>query len=177
MKIRTLEDNQEILYVEISDIAMLEKTNREIPTSICLRITDNDMIAINYFEKNRFIDFDDPDDILFLDEFDWIIDYQDTMQLAEEEINLMIKDIDSKIERLYSSKDEKNSELFNKKELLIYKKNSLIEIMKIKEGSLPTPFLLNDSYLPARKDSIFIPTENHNIKRMVKAFFHKQKSS
>lgn len=141
MKIFRNEDGKEKVYIQNVDMIYLKKLEKIFPSSIFSKLFGKEYELIMEQNEYDFISFNDPHEIQFFDDIDWIIDY-------DEYINLTIKEINDKYSVLYdkllyfankldsmSEQELKdNYDVYNQHEQIEYTLKSYIEIQKIKLG-------------------------------------------
>ena len=82
-------DNKERVYVQVEDFITLTKVDKPIPASIY----DKAMKEKYCTKDNRynFIEFNEPEEIEFFKNFEWIVNYKDIRYLTSEELKALAK--------------------------------------------------------------------------------------
>lgn len=131
------------VYVQLNDIAYLNSYGDEIPASIYLKVFGDGITIINNSNRYEFVEFDEPSEIEFFKEIDWMVDYNTVKDLSDEAIMALGEQIateQSDIVLKYNnmSVDERrlNANLISKSELLEFKFYSLRDILWFKQGHL-----------------------------------------
>lgn len=156
MKAKITENNEDVVYVQKKDLKLLNQLLDEMPVSIYFRIADNGITCYNS-EEYEFIDLSEREEILFLNATDWIMDYNQIIQLSKEEMESLIESIQDKLKNIQSScidlsnyKESKKKEKMIQKQLLQNQLEDLIEILNIKMGKHPVLDFLKDFEEKAR---------------------------
>ncbi len=139
MKIFNVENGVKKVYVQISDITMLNQTNiSKVCTNVNIADNSNGM---------DFVEFTQPKEIKFFESLDWIIDYKQVRNLSEEEIETKRQEITTEMSNIthkFNSMPEEekrnNQLLLQRHRLLNYKMNCLAKILSIKQGHKEIPF-------------------------------------
>lgn len=171
MKIIT--DNK--AYVQLNDMGCLINSNISIPSSIIMKVFGKGATIIDDRNRYEFIEFNEPGEIEFFKNLDWMIDYNSIKDLVEEEIIEMGKKIaeeNNAIAQIYNamtSEEQGNHEdLIFQSELLQFKMFSLRDVLWLKQGHISMK--LPDEFVPdSRNDS------PKGIKRLFKNFFNKKR--
>ena len=131
------------VYVQKNDIAYLNNTDLSIPASIFMKVFGSGIVIIDDSNRYDFIDFTEPKDIEFFSSLDWIFDYDDVMDLSEEEIMDLGNSIAEKRNEIvneFSSMDknekEKNLSMIQQCDLLEFKLLSLRDFLWFKQGHI-----------------------------------------
>ena len=141
MKIFRKEDGIEKVYVQMNDMIYVNNLVSSIPATIFIKVFGHGITIIDDSNRFDFVSFDLPHEIEFFRNIDWIIDYN-------EYINLTIKELNDKYNILYdkllyfsrkidSMTEEElddNCDIYKQHEQISYMLKSYIEIQKIKLG-------------------------------------------
>ena len=111
MKIFNIENGIEKLYIQQEDLMNLCDTTR-IPQSIY----DIYKFSLIYCKSNKdFIEYTNPKDIEYLNSIDWILDYREYIFKEVEELTMLAKHYEVKINELanaYNDMSRKEVEFF-----------------------------------------------------------------
>ena len=140
MKIINRENDQEVVYVQKSDMMYVTHNCDSFPAAL-MEDFFSDIVIINGDNRNEFVRFTDPSEVDFFRKQEWIIDYRDFRNLSEAEIMDMgtstIDELNAVAEEFNGTKNEKKKEeLYKKHELLDYKFNSIREFLWFKQGHI-----------------------------------------
>lgn len=135
--------NNSKVYVQKNDIVQLTSTDLEIPASIFMKIFGNGVVIIDDSNRYEFVEFEDPKEIQFFADIDWMVDYNKVKDLSEEEIINLGQGIQQErneiAEKFNSMKPEerqKHMDMYDQCELLDFKTFSLRDILWFKQGHL-----------------------------------------
>ena len=126
-------------------------TISSLATEVGVPISMFDVIGKKKFSKygeKDFIKFTKKEEIAYLKSAEWIIDYNDYISKDTKEIQAEIEEIDTKIKELseeYQKLPKREQafqygEFVSKAKLLAYKKESLTDIIKLKENNQEITF-------------------------------------
>ena len=139
MKIIT--DNE--AFVQFNDLEFLQSTDLAIPASIFLKVFGNEITIIDDRNRYNFVRFTEAEDIEYFKQLDWMVDYNETKDLSEEElISLIEKTLDEmdSISNAYglipTNQAKKRRELAKTFSLLEFKFYSLRDILWYKQGHI-----------------------------------------
>jgi len=183
MKILNVEDDEEILYVQNKDLALLERVAECVPPSIQSRISSGSWM-LQLYNPDEFFDFDDPEEIAFFEQLDWILDYRKVSSLSEQDIMAMqqqclekVNFIKQQAKPLRLSNRKESHDLWKKIDLEEHKIACLDEILTIRHGLLPEPAPIANERVAlatAVGDSIYHqPTKQIKQKVFSKIFLRK----
>lgn len=143
MKLFHTENDKESVYVQMQDIQYLKQTNLSIPETIYSKIlTDID-------DSNRFdfVKFDEPMEVTFFKELEFILDYNQYKDLTDKQLEQKAHELTKKINKITeawnfmsTNMHQENIHLFEKYKNLMYMLQFLSEIYAIKHGKLFIPF-------------------------------------
>ncbi len=140
MKIFNIENGERKVYIQMSDIMMLNRTGRPILDSIYEKISTG-IIAADGSDRMDFVKFSQSKEIEFFESMDWIIDYKRIRDVSEEEIKAKCQEISTEMNqianRIEAMSDEEKREhqlLASRYDLLDHKMKCLAEILLIKQG-------------------------------------------
>lgn len=117
------------LYVQKKDLLYLLTFNIDMPKTLKENL---ERIDINETNQHEFIRFTKKDEINYYNNLKWIIDYDEYINLTEEEILTQGNIINTKINRLLNNKTDKESLKEYKESLL--RLQSLREAFWLKRG-------------------------------------------
>lgn len=147
MKVFNVEDNKEVVYVQLDDLAVLTHSDEAIPACIVTQVFGNGIVIINGSNNSEFVRFDDPVAIKFFKDADWIINFKDYYKLSEKElmdhgqaIQDEMNEIANKFNALPLEERKKNMDLRNRHELLDHKFAALPRVLWFKQGFISIPF-------------------------------------
>ena len=140
MKIINKENDQEVVYVQKSDMMYVTHNCDSFPAAL-MNDFFSDIVIINGDNRNEFVRFTDPSEVDFFRKQEWIIDYRDFRNLSEAKImemgNQTVDELNAVAEEFNSTKNEKKKqELYKKHELLEFKFNSIREFLWFKQGHI-----------------------------------------
>ncbi len=144
MKIINRENDQEVVYVQKSDMMYVTHNCTSFPAAL-MDDFFSDIVIINGDNRDEFVRFTDPSEVEFFKKQDWIIDYLSFKDLTEEEIigkcKSIIGELNAVIDEFNATNNEdKKQELYQKHELLDYKFNSAREFLWFKQGHVKYSF-------------------------------------
>lgn len=158
------------IYVQKNDIAYLNSSTLEIPASIFMKVFNKDVVIIDDSNRYEFVEFNAPEEIEFLKNIDWIIDYNEVKNLSLEEIISLgqnIADEKNSIARHFNSMEleerKENMNMVSECENLDFKIYSLRDFLWFKQGHLNFD-LPKDISSPEKKEK--------GIKRLIKSIFN-----
>lgn len=147
MKLFNIENNQEVVYVQMNDLAYLMHSDEEIPAVIVTKVFGNGVVIIDNRNRDEFVRFDNPIAVNYFKKADWIPDFKFYYKLSEEDLISYGQDV---VDEMNKIADEFNAipdeerkdhmDLRNKHDLLEYKFASLPRILKYKKGLEEIPF-------------------------------------
>ena len=161
MKIINEEANKEVIYVQKGDMAFIMRSSDSVPASF-LDDFFTDIIIINGYNKDDFIKFSKPEQIKYLKEQEWIIDYREFMKYNEDEIKEKGQEVLEKMNTIAfifnnSDSDEERFKLHIKYELLEYELQSIKEFLWYRQGHID----LSIPLVPDYKGFSFVGDENY----------------
>ena len=148
MKIYNIENNKEVVYVQLDDLAFLMHSDEVIPAVIVTQVFGNGVVIINENNNSEFVRFDDPVAVKYFKDTDWIINFKDYYKLSEEDlfshgqaIQDEMNEIADKFNSFSQEERKKHMNLRNKHELLKHKFSAIPKILWFKQGfiSIPLP--------------------------------------
>ena len=133
---------EEKAYVQRNDLAYLESSSLPIPVSIFNKVF-KDKTVIDDRNRYEFVEFDDPDEVEYFKEIDWMIDYNDVKDLKEQDFKNLALKISTERNKLlhryrnmYDEDKLKNLDMLERCELLEFKIYSLRDALLFKQGEL-----------------------------------------
>ena len=158
-------------YIQKHDLTFLNKYEVQIPASILIRLTSDDITLMNDSEKFEFVKFDSSSEINFFQNVDWIINYDDVKNLSEKEIIELCQSIEKEKKlllkqfNLTTNHEVKNiSEIYNRCELMDFKIYSLRNILFFKQG-----------YIEMQLPTNYNAQQRKTIQKHIKSIFQKRK--
>lgn len=131
------------IFVQKNDIAYLNSTDLDIPASIILEVYGKGLTIIDDSNRYEFIKYEQPHEIEFLKNLDFIVDYNEFKDLSENEIIEIAKEIIKKrnelartFNKMDKNKRKKNINILYECEKLDFKINSIRDIIWFKNGDL-----------------------------------------
>lgn len=138
---KIIKDN--VIYIQNNDIIQLNHSDMDIPASIFMKIFGNGIVIIDDSNRYEFVSFTEPEEIEFLRNIDWILDYDEVKDLSEEEIITLAEKIMSERNELANkflsmteSEKEKNIAMVDQCELINHKMFSLRDFLWFKQGHI-----------------------------------------
>lgn len=139
MKIIT--DNE--AFVQFNDLEFLQSTDLAIPASIFLKVFGNEITIIDDRNRYNFVRFTEAEDIEYFKQLDWMVDYNETKDMSEEELISLIEktlgemdSIANEHDSIPASQAKKRCELAKTFSLLEFKVYSLRDILWYKQGHI-----------------------------------------
>ncbi len=139
MKIFNRENDEDKVYVQKEDLAMLSSVDKTMPKSIKEYINKE---PINEYNGKEFVEFTDPNELRFFASKAWIIDYDKYIGAGDYYLEKVREEFIAKKDTLlekYNSltdKDEKQKkDVSIEHNLMTYKIRGLDEILKMREGN------------------------------------------
>lgn len=139
MKIFHYENGVERVYVQIDDIIHINRLNQ--PTPKFIKENFNDIMYTRNVNPMEFIKFEDPEEIEYFKNTEWIVDYNECMLLSDEEMEDIINKLSKKMENIadnfnsMSIKRKKwNMHLREEYRMEEYKRDCYIMIQNLKSG-------------------------------------------
>lgn len=130
-------------FVQFQDLGFLQSTDLAIPASIFLKVFGKEITIIDDRTRYNFVRFTEAEDIEYFKQLDWMVDYNETKDLSEEElISLIEKTLDEmdSISNAYglipTNQAKKRRELAKTFSLLEFKFYSLRDILWYKQGHI-----------------------------------------
>ena len=158
------------VYVQKNDIAFLNQTDLPILATIFIKVFGEGVTIIDDTNRYDFIKFEDKEEIEFLNNLDFIVDYNSLKDLSEEEIIEMAQEVafeNNRIAKRYNEMSNKeranNSYMVYECEKLDFKFYSLRDILWFKRGYIKINLPKGIEY-PNKKDSY------KGIKKILKKF-------
>ena len=146
MKILSIENNIEKIYVQIEDLMKLYNSDSVIPASIFDKVF-SEPIVVDDRNRYEFVEFSDKEDVEFLKSIEWIIDCKKYMKaninkVHNEYIHVLneINRISAIFNQLSNEEKIKNERLVNDYDALNYKLDALGSIIQFRNGKLDIPF-------------------------------------
>jgi len=128
--------NKENAYIQKKDLLYLVSLNINIPNTIKDKINE---VKVNNKNKDEFIEFNNSDEIEFIKNFKYIIDYN-YIELDEDELIKIEFSIRNKMnnikEKYTNSSKSKSIDLAIEYDLLEYKLYSINELIMLKKRNL-----------------------------------------
>ena len=154
------------LYIQVKDLAFFSLNSLIIPHSLYLKTLYHRDLLYDDSKRNIFLKTTNKKDIEIINKLDWVLDYDEIKDKNLCELEVMLKDIETKknniiIKYNLLNYNEKllNKELYLKYLFLNYKENSLLDYILYKKNMLKLD-------LPEGKN-------NHSFKTLVKSLFKK----
>ena len=158
MKIIT--DNE--AFVQFNDLGFLQSTDLAIPASIFLKVFGNEITIIDDRNRYNFVRFTEAEDIEYFKQLDWMVDYNETKDMSEEELISLIEktlgemdSISNAYDLIPTNQGKKRRELAKTFSLLEFKFYSLRNILWYKQGhiSLNLPEIESGSIRNLKKNN------------------------
>lgn len=154
MKIFNIENGQEKVYVQRSDIQMLSNVDEAFPGIIYEAITEHGIIIIDNSNRDDFIGFTEQSVIDFFKGQDWLVDYKEYRALSIDDIIEVgqgltneMNEIARKYNNMSLEGQKTNSNLLIKRNFINHKVRDLAKIVWLKQGNLTIPFpIVPDSH-------------------------------
>ena len=131
------------VYVQRIDLVNLMKLDANIPITLRAKVTARNLMYLDEEERCEFIKITYPEDIVYLNNLDWIIDYASIKELTSEEIQNLIdkykKDssvIAENYNNLSAVQKTNNIDIKNSYKTLSYKITSLKEYLYFKQNHI-----------------------------------------
>lgn len=140
---KIIQDNS--LYIQKIDLEFLKYHARILPENISKKIFENPEIDLDDYNKYDLFKFDEPQDIEFFQNLDFIIDYTVIKDYNNEELYEYVKTCHKEFEstalQLFTTnkKDPQYTNVLFRYKVLSYKKLSLYHISEFKNGLLDMP--------------------------------------
>jgi hypothetical protein len=155
MKVVTEENNKEIIYIQMNDLAFLNSTDEPIPASIYLKAFGQGTMLINDDNRFDYLEFISPKDVEYLKALDFIVNYNEYSDLSLEDIenegiktSNKINEIANKYNAMNTNDKIKNSKLLSEYEKLKFLLDNIgMLYMQKKNGE---DFTLPKSYTKRR---------------------------
>lgn len=148
MKIFNIENGHKKVYVQISDLAMLDQTESIVPAFVIERLQRTGNV-IDDSNRDDFVEFTNPDEIEYFGSIDWIVDYKELIKLPEDElvkrsnaISAEMSDLSTRFMGMSSSERDVNEDLILLYSRLEYKNQSIADIVWFKSCNKPLPLPL-----------------------------------
>ncbi len=146
MKIFNKENGKEVVYVQKGELAYLMHSCESIPTAI---ISDffSEVVIIDGNNKDEFVRFENPSEIKFFKNEDWIVDYHDLVNLSEDQIieegkKAVVKMNEIAVEYNDTEDNELRRKLHNKYDLYEYKFYNIRDFLWVRQGHINYDFPL-----------------------------------
>ena len=158
MKIIT--DNE--AFVQFNDLGFLQSTDLAIPASIVLKLFENEITIMDDRNRYNFVCFTEAEDIEYFKQLDWMVDYNETKDMSEEELISLIEktlgemdSISNAYDLIPTNQGKKRRELAKTFSLLEFKFYSLRNILWYKQGhiSLNLPEIESGSIRNLKKNN------------------------
>lgn len=131
-------------YVQKNDMVFLNQTDLPIPATIFMKTFGQGITIIDNSNRFDFIKFEDPSEIEYFRNLDWMIDYNDVKDLDESaliELGQSISNTRNEIVDRYNAMTEeeqiKNQQLVFECDTLEFKMHSIRDVIWYKQGHLP----------------------------------------
>lgn len=142
---KVLKDNK--IYVQKNDMAYLNSSGLNIPTSIFMKVFGQGITIIDNSNRYEFIEFTKPEEVEFFKAIDWIVDYNDVKNLSEEELIEFGQSIGNakgeKIKQFNAMPEEDRRQQYERVtmdlELMDFKMYTIRDIIMLKRGQLSFP--------------------------------------
>ncbi len=152
MKIFNIEDNKEVVYVQLDDLATLMRSDEEIPAVIVTQVFGSGVVIINEDNNSEFVRFDEPVAVKFFKDADWIVDFKQCYHLSEQELfdhgQVTLDEMNEIAEQFNALPQEERKnhmDLKNRHELLGHKFATIPKVLWFKQGfvSIPIPEVID----------------------------------
>ena len=148
MKIFHVENNREVVYVQLQDMAYLNhETDIAIPTSIFTKVFNNSITKIDASNRFNFIKFDKPEDVDFFKKWKFIIDYNQYKEMnhdqVAEEVEKLVEKSNKIVEKWNNMSVEErkeHKEIYDEYHHIFYMVQFLTELYAVKQGITTMPF-------------------------------------
>ena len=124
------------IYVQKNDIAYLNSTDLEIPATVYTTAFQDNINIIDNSNRFEYVKFESENDIEFFKKLDWIIDYNEIKDLAEEELMAIGQNASNernnlakKFNKMTIEEQGINKDIVTRCDLLMYKMMSLRDII------------------------------------------------
>lgn len=131
------------IYIQMQDLYYLEATNLKIPMTIFSKSFGSNLVFQDNMSKYKFIKFTRISDVDFLNQLNFLIDYNTLKTLTDKELNIYLNKIKEKrdviIKRINSMnkwEKMKNQKIIDERNDLDYKINSLYDYILYRNGKL-----------------------------------------
>ena len=129
------------VYVQKNDLIYLWNHEQEILSSIFMKVFGNGIVVVNDSNRYDFVKFDDPNEIKYFRNLDWIVDYNSVKDLSEEEfiklgeeIALEMNVLANKFNEMSEIESIKHLDIVDTHGKLEFKMSSLRDILWFKQG-------------------------------------------
>jgi len=141
MKIFNIEKENGEIYVQINDILFLTNLEINFPKTIDKEML-NELELLTEEIKNKFIKFNRKEEIEFFKNAEYIIDYNEYINLSDEQLEAKAQQIFGEVITI----DDKHKEIYKTKKHMI---KNLVEIYKIKKGlsTIELPDITSKKYI------------------------------
>ena len=146
MKLFHTENGKEVVYVQMQDIMYLNDTDIPIPVSIFSKVFKG-ITIVDDSNRFDFVRFDEPHEVDFFKDLEFIIDYTKYKDLTDEqlqeEFNALAKranEIAKRWNDMTEDERQDNIRLLDDHENLAYMLHFLSEVYAVKHGKRYMPF-------------------------------------
>lgn len=134
---------QDAAYVQMYDMMFLHETDIPMPYSIFLKVFGQEITIVNDSNRYDFVKFEEPSEIEYFNDIDWIVDYNSVKDLSKRQIRRLIKktkeeqkSIAENYNPLPNEEKAKKSEMVSRYDELAYKSYGLNSMLKLKQGRI-----------------------------------------
>lgn len=177
-------------YVQKNDIAYLNQTDLDIPASIYLKTCETGTFIVDDSNRYEFIQFNEPAEIQFFKNQDWILDYNQVKDMTEDElieygekIITQYNELAETFNALSEQERIQNTELDMRCDLLgfkifslhdfIFYRKGLLEIQLPSELPKESPFIISSRTFINPDQELPLPKKTR-VLRLEKAIHPKQ---
>ncbi len=152
MKIFNRENDKEVVYVQMNDLAYLMHSDEAVPAVIVNEVFGKGVVIIDDRNRNDFVRFDNPTAVSYFKEADWIPDFKFYYKLSEQELMDHAQGIVDEMNKIAEefnaipdNERKSHMDLRNRHELLDYKYSTLPRILWYKKGleEIPLPEVID----------------------------------
>jgi len=145
VKLFHTENGKEVVYVQMQDLMHLNSIDIPIPASIYVKVFTRTII-VDDSNRFEFVKFDEEHEIKFFRELDFVIDFEQYVNLTDEQLEEKRKKLSTKAQEIVekwnsmTQEERQKSDLPEEYENLGYMLMFLSEIYSIKYGKRVMPF-------------------------------------
>lgn len=159
MKLFNVEEGKEVVYIQFGDLAKMMRICNSMPAAFLTDFFSEPRI-INEDNWYEFYRMENPIEIEYIKEQDWIIDYHDFSELSEDRIKgigqIVLEEMNYILTRYNSSLDEIEKELLGDRyKLLQHKFDSIKEFIWRKQGHINYVIPTVKEEMPKKTKSLF----------------------